>query len=238
MHEATADPIVLDDVDGLIAQARRVAEWAGTTVQSIQELNPELRRWTTPLHSTSYELKVPEGTADAVWTGIGEFGSDAAALSWHTVRQGETLSSIARSVKVSRADLAQANYLSVTSRVTPGQQLVIPRAATVLLAARTENPAPIVEVRQAESVIAPGGTGPAAPQAAAPGVPLADEASQAASAKTVYFVRPGDTLSSIARLFKTTVALLKEWNSIMGDTIRAGERLAILMTPGTTSATR
>ena len=43
---------------------RRVAEWAGTSIETIQDLNPELRRWTTPLRSTDYELKVPAGTAE------------------------------------------------------------------------------------------------------------------------------------------------------------------------------
>ena len=28
---------------------RRVAEWAGVAVDDIQQLNPELRRWTTPI---------------------------------------------------------------------------------------------------------------------------------------------------------------------------------------------
>ncbi len=28
---------------------RRVAEWTGTSIEQIQALNPELRRWTTPL---------------------------------------------------------------------------------------------------------------------------------------------------------------------------------------------
>ena len=45
---------------------RRVAEWTSTPVQTIQELNPELRRWTTPVRATDYELKVPMGTADVI----------------------------------------------------------------------------------------------------------------------------------------------------------------------------
>ena len=42
---------------------RRVAEWTDTSIDEIQALNPELRRWTTPVRDTSYELKVPAGTA-------------------------------------------------------------------------------------------------------------------------------------------------------------------------------
>ena len=44
---------------------RRVAEWTDTTIDEIQALNPELRRWTTPVKDTQYELKVPAGTGDS-----------------------------------------------------------------------------------------------------------------------------------------------------------------------------
>ena len=41
-----------------------------------------------------------------------------APLNWHVVKRGETLLTIARKLKVSRADLAEANYLSTRARVT------------------------------------------------------------------------------------------------------------------------
>ena len=44
---------------------RRVAEWTDTTIDEIQALNPELRRWTTPVRDEAYELKVPAGHGDA-----------------------------------------------------------------------------------------------------------------------------------------------------------------------------
>ena len=48
---------------------RRVAEWTGHSIDEIQSLNPELRRWTTPVRS-EYELKVPVGTAEKLRTRI------------------------------------------------------------------------------------------------------------------------------------------------------------------------
>jgi len=46
--------------------------------------------------------------------------------------------------------------------------------------------------------------------------------------KVIYAVKPGDTLASIARLFKTTVAALQTWNPrIPGDRIAAGQRLTV-----------
>ncbi len=117
---------------------RRVAEWAGASVQDIQDLNPELRRWTTPIRATEYELKVPMGAAEAINTRLTEQGGDdLAPLSHYTVKKNETLPSIAKKLGVSRSDLAEANYLSAKSKLETGQQLVIPRAPT-LLATRTE----------------------------------------------------------------------------------------------------
>jgi len=208
---------------------RRVAEWAGTSVQVIQELNPELRRWTTPVRSKDYELRVPEGAAELVRVGFAESGSDAAALNWHTVRKGETLLSISRKLKVSRADLADANYLSVKSRVTAGQQLIIPRAPTLLLATRTDNPAPLVETQKVDAVVTASAT--------VPNVRDTDGTAVSVPSKLIYRVKSGDTLASIARVFKTTVASLKKWNSLRGNTIRAGERLTIFTTARVTSAT-
>jgi membrane-bound lytic murein transglycosylase D len=207
---------------------RRVAEWVGTPVQTIQDLNPELRRWTTPVRATDYELKVPEGTADVVLAKMAEDGSDTANLTWHTVRKGETLLSIARKLKVSRADLAEANYLSVKARVTPGQQLIVPRAPTLLLAARTDTPAPLVETRKTDPVVTASVTIPSA---------VSDAPSTLARAKVVYRVKRGDTLSSIARVFQTTVASLKKWNDLPGNTVKIGQRLTIMTTKSGTLAT-
>ena len=202
---------------------RRVAEWAGTSVQSIQALNPELRRWTTPIRSKDYELKVPEGSAELVRARLAESGPDAVALNWHTVRKGETILSISRKLKVNRADLADANYLSVKSRVTPGQQLVIPRAPTLLLATRTENPAPLVETQKMDAVVA-----------ASAAVPNA-KATASAPSRVIYRVKRGDTLASIARVFQTSVASLKKWNSLRSNVIQAGQRLTILTTSRATA---
>jgi len=194
---------------------RRVAEWTGSPVDVIQSLNPELRRWTTPVRVKDYELKVPQGTADLVEARLVEYDpAELAPLRWHTVKKGETLASIARKLKVSRADLAEANYLRVKSYVIAGQKLIIPRAPELLLAKNTDAPAPPVEARKAAAVVAASNVTPTAVKG--------DES------KTYYRVRRGDTLFSIARLYKTSVASLKSWNKIRGNAIVPGQRLMIL----------
>jgi membrane-bound lytic murein transglycosylase D len=207
---------------------RRVAEWVGTPVQTIQVLNPELRRWTTPIRAKDYELKVPEGTAEVVRARLAEEG-DSSNLTWHTVRKGETLLSIARKLKVNRADLAEANYLSVKSRVTPGQQLIVPRAPTLLLAARTDNPPPPVETKRTDPVLTASVSVPAR---------VSETPAAQSQSKVVYRVKKGDTLASIARIFQTTVASLKKWNSLRSNSLRIGQRLTILSPRAAAVATR
>jgi peptidoglycan lytic transglycosylase D len=188
---------------------RRVAEWTETPVDAIQALNPELRRWTTPVRDTDYELKVPHGTADIVQLRLAESATgDLAALKWYTARPGETLTSIARKLRVSRTDLAEANYLKVSSRIAAGQQLMVPHEATVLMAARAERSVPVAESRRlaADAVV---------------------DAPSADRVKVVYEVKQGDTLSSIASLFRTTVAALRTWNRLPSTRIEAGDQLTI-----------
>jgi membrane-bound lytic murein transglycosylase D len=190
---------------------RRIAEWLDMPVQTLQELNPELRRWTTPVRATDYELKVPTGTGDLVRAHLVQSDPDELApLNWHTVKKGETLATIAKKLKVNRTDLAEANYLSTRAKVATGQRLIIPRAPA-LLAARTDNPAPDTESRQVDVTLAS----------------TAPEAAEPAQASLIYRVKRGDTLFSIAKLYRTTVASLKTWNRLRSNSIQVGQRLTI-----------
>jgi membrane-bound lytic murein transglycosylase D len=191
---------------------RRVAEWTGTTIDEIQTLNPELRRWTTPVKYPDYEVKVPTGTADALSARLkSASGSELGALNWYTVKSGETLAGVARKLRVSRVDLAEANSLSVRSRIRPGQDLIIPRAPATLLASRADRPAPTAVASRAIS-------GPA---------PVATDRPSQSKTVTTYRVKRGDTLSSIAQLFNTTVAKLRSLNRLSGSHISVGDRLTV-----------
>ena len=205
---APAEPINYDKVSVPRAiDLRRVAEWTGTSIDEIQALNPELRRWTTPVRYPEYEVKVPAGTADAFNSRLASASpSEFVSLNWYTVKRGETLSSIARKLRVARSELAEANHLSVKAKVRPGQDLIIPRAPATLLAARTDRTPPDVPARASND---------------------GETAVKATNAPLVYRVRKGDTLASIARLFDTTVEKLKSLNQIRGAHIAPGDRLTI-----------
>ncbi len=213
MNVEAFEPVRFESVTlSAAVDLRRIAEWLAMPVQTIQDLNPELRRWTTPVRATDYELKVPEGTGDIVRAHLAQTDpAELAPLSWHTVKKGETLVTIANKLKVSRTDLAEANYLSTRAKVAIGQRLIIPRAPA-LIAARGDNPPPDTESRQVDAALA---------SSAAP------EAGDPAQVSLTYRVKRGDTLFSIARLYRTTVASLKSWNRLRTNSIQVGQRLTI-----------
>jgi membrane-bound lytic murein transglycosylase D len=179
---------------------RRVAEWTGTSVDVIQTLNPELRRWTTPLKDPAYPVKVPAGTAAQLTERLASASpTDLVSVSEYVIRKGDTLSTIARRLKVATVDLADANGLTRKNKLRPGERLIVPRAPATALAAKTDRPAP--------AAVAASSGGSDSP--------------------VVYRVRRGDTLWSIAQEFDTTVDAIKSWNKLRSSRINVGDRLTI-----------
>jgi membrane-bound lytic murein transglycosylase D len=203
---------------------RRVAEWAEIPVDDIQKLNPEFRRWTTPVRQGEYTIKVPEGTGDKVRAGLeASAPNQLNALQFHTVKRGETLSSIAKKLRVNRVDLAEANYLRTTARLKIGSRLVIPRMPSAALLARaTREPSDLEKT--AETIVA---------DVLAETTAVAPMVENRAAVRT-YRVRSGDTLYGIARRFKVTVNQLKAWNKLRTTNLQIGTRL-LLQQPRSTS---
>jgi membrane-bound lytic murein transglycosylase D len=194
---------------------RRIAEWADTDVSQIKDLNPELRRSTTPVRYPGYEIKVPKGKAATIEARLAELTSaDTASLKWYTVKRGDTLATIANGLRVSRTELAAANYLSAKALVRVGQNLVIPVEPALLMAGRPDRPAPAAETRTAAAT-----TRPAAPRGQASASP--------ATVKVTYEVKRGDTLFAVAKIYRTSVESLKAWNGLNSDSLMPGAHLTI-----------
>lgn len=81
--------------------------------------------------------------------------------------------------------------------------------------------------------------GPSDPQAPLT-LPAADSftTSTPAQTKVTHVVRRGETLSSIARRYGTTVASVKDWNGLQGNSIQAGRRLTVYTTRPAARTTR
>ncbi len=188
---------------------RRVAEWTDSTISDIQSLNPELRRWTTPVRNETYALRVPLGAGVLVRSHLEETPAvELASLNYYIVKKGETLSVIARKLRVSRADLAEANFLKPTSPIAAGRKLMVPREPGGMMAAKSDRPVPAVDSRTLASR-------------------SAVTAPPSGRVKVNYQVKKGESLASIARLFGTSIASLRNWNRLPGSTIHPGDRLTI-----------
>jgi membrane-bound lytic murein transglycosylase D len=209
---------------------RRVADWIGVPVQTLQDLNPELRRWTTPIRGNEYALKVPEGQGDAVRARLTEAGSSPAPLSRYVVKKNETLATIARKLGVTRGDLADANYLRVSTKVQPGQSLIVPRAPAYASLetggedslADAVNAVALKDVDVADT----GRTSKAVVHAKATS---GSGKAPAMTVRIVHRVKAGETLTSIAETYGTTVPALRESNHLRSTTIRTGQRLSIVV---------
>jgi len=132
----------LVDVPGS-TNLKELAERSGVALDALERLNPELRIKQTP-PGGSYALKVPVGGVALVWMALereaaarhaaaarrgGDLRSSVRPVAHvgrpaiHTVRPGETVSSIARRYGVSIDDIARWNDLDDTARIFPGERL-------------------------------------------------------------------------------------------------------------------
>jgi LysM repeat protein len=104
--------------------------------------------------------------------------------------------------------------------VAVGRRLVVPREAKGLMAARSDRPIPLA------AAVAPPSVAESRALAADKVVPAVSSA-VSGRVKVIYRVKSGDTLASIARIFSTSVASIRQWNGITGTRIRTGDRLTI-----------
>ncbi|MDH4157242.1 MAG: LysM peptidoglycan-binding domain-containing protein [candidate division Zixibacteria bacterium] len=104
-----------------------VAEAIGCTTTELKELNPELLRKYTPPNVKEYQLKIPRGSKAKFQQVYANLPSPV-ETSWvrHTIRKGETVSSIAARYGVSQYAIFEANNLRQRSKIYAGKELIVP----------------------------------------------------------------------------------------------------------------
>jgi len=165
-----------------------IARAAGTTEREIIDLNPELRRACTP--PRPYRIKIPRANAEkfaAEWPSLQ--GKVRMTFAGHTVRRGDTLSSIAVRYGVPVQGIMEMNGLKSARKLRVGQELLVPRPVGTGVATAASRG----EVRAR--------TAPAARVSDAPG-------------RAYHRVQAGDTLWSISQRHGVGVNDLARWNGI------------------------
>ncbi len=230
-----------------------IAQCTDTTLDFIQELNPEILRYCTPPDVTAYPVRIPEGKAAGFQDRYAQIPEEEKTV-WarHKVKKGETLSEIAYHYGTRVSLLAETNRLSSAHRLSIGQELVIPVSpqAAKQLAAKGSAPTPAESVPSGgmvsryytvrkddtlseiaennnvtlEDLLLANNLGRGS--IIKPGMRLSIPVGKT---KTTYTVKSGDTPSTIAARFAVRTSDLLEWNDLTeNSTIYPGQVLVLL----------
>jgi membrane-bound lytic murein transglycosylase D len=105
-----------------------IAKAAETDLSEIKALNPALKKENVPPNCSQFEIKLPPGKKEIFEKKFPLLSQKVASKGGkHSVRRGETLSSIAKKHRVHLQDLCQVNGLSPQARIKPGRILSVPR---------------------------------------------------------------------------------------------------------------
>jgi membrane-bound lytic murein transglycosylase D len=118
----TYDEVVINAPISLDIAAR----CAGTTTQAMKDLNPELRRWSTP-PVKKYTLRVPRGTREKFMAELDKLPRRKwVTAKVYTVKRGDTLSHISKRYGVSIRSIRDYNRINRRGLIRPGQKIIIP----------------------------------------------------------------------------------------------------------------
>jgi len=183
------------------------AKSAGTAVDEMKLLNPELRHWVTPLDRESYPLKIPKGSRVAFDVALAAIPKgERVRFGAHVVERGDTLSKIARRYGTTIEALASANNMRSRTMIHPGQVLTVPVPPGSLAAYSSADARKFRE-------------------ASRDSIPEGDQ--------EIYVVERGDTLGAIADSFRMSLSELRALNDLpSGSTrIHPGQRLVVSSRP-------
>ncbi|MCI0708403.1 MAG: LysM peptidoglycan-binding domain-containing protein [Ignavibacteriae bacterium] len=117
------DVVTIDDCVDLSV----LAKCAQTDVKTLKELNPELLQWCTPPGVTGYPFRIPQGTSELFAENYAKVPEDEKRdWSFHQVKKGETLSTIARRYGLTASLLQDANNIKNSRKLAIGTRLAIP----------------------------------------------------------------------------------------------------------------
>ena len=192
-------PFVYDSVRvGPATPLAGIAKAAGTSVEQIQELNPQILRGVTPPRD-SLIVRIPAGAADSFPAAFAELPkSDRIGLTTVETRKGQSMASIAKKAGITTRELATYNPHAKrlkSGNLVPGQPVIVPTAAVVADALSVPDPA--------------------------------IERYGSSRSTTMHVVRSGETLSGIAKRYHTTTAALMRTNHLKRALIFPGQSLVV-----------
>ena len=123
-----AEPLVWDVVTiDRPVYLKDIASATGVSEQRIKELNPAILREYTPPDMKNFKLRIPKSKSSNFFADFSGMKSPK-ETSWvkHRISRGETVSYIAKKYRISQSAIIQANNLNRPYRIFPGKTLMIP----------------------------------------------------------------------------------------------------------------
>ncbi len=186
-----------------------IASAVGTDVDTLRDLNPELRTNATPpplVKGNTYPLRIPRGTAPEFVARFDKVDVTG-AHEVHQVQVGENIDILGRIYGIKPRVLRAANDLGKRERLTYGESIIIP-----LEAKGTWSP----DDKKKETVF----------------VPRDSMTSLEGRAHYVYEVNEGDTVEVLGRAFGLNPADIIIWNDLDPDArLHDGMHLQIFLPP-------
>jgi len=180
----------------------KVGSAIGASVNTIQDLNPELTRWCTPPNLKTYTMKVPAGTRDKFLKAYAKMDkSQLVRWQQYKVQRGDNLGYISKVFGLKVSDIQAANNLK-KGKLSVGQVLIIP--------------------------MPPGATASSAKKPQPPSAAVASiekTHNQKTDNIRVYTVRKGDKLSLISKKFGVSSQNLMLWNNLRSSKVKVGQKL-------------
>ncbi|MCL5023924.1 MAG: transglycosylase SLT domain-containing protein [Nitrospirae bacterium] len=103
------------------------AECAETTVGTIRELNPELRRWSTPPNVPFYTLRIPHGKKDKFAENLSSVPEEERfSIATYVVKKGETLKKVSRKTGIPVNVILELNGTKGLRSLNAGERLYLP----------------------------------------------------------------------------------------------------------------
>ncbi|MBI4536179.1 MAG: LysM peptidoglycan-binding domain-containing protein [Ignavibacteriae bacterium] len=201
-----------------------LAECAAADVDALHELNPELLQWCTPPATSGYSLRVPKGRREIFKLKYGLI-PDEKKREWivHSVRKGETISSIASKYGIASGILIESNNLNRKRRLPIGRSLLIPvpkgsgQFPPVISNSLPNGPSPVRRPIDGTKV---------ARALARSTKTIAPDTKD--KTKLLYRIKKGDTIGHIAEWYGCRAADIRNWNDLpYGRPILPGTTLTI-----------
>ena len=178
------------------------AQLAEMSMEDFRSLNPGHNR---PVITSdgSRTLLLPVDKAGIFKANLREYDQPLVSWQTYTMKKKDSLESVARQFGIGATHLKEINGIHRHTQVHPGRTLLVPM--------NDDDPeSNIGETWNNPEFLAP---------------------EQYFGGKVFYRVRNGDTLYSIARRHRVSVAAVRDWNRLRGNRIHVGQRLTLYSAP-------